>query len=170
VSTRDIKVLGVDTSLRSSGVGVVVAKGSKLVALEHGAIRTTQAARLSECLKKLHDGILEIIDRTEPEAVAIEGIFFCKNVKTAVILGEARGAVIAACASRGLPIYEYEPRRVKQAVVGHGSAEKEQVRKMVMTLLNLSEEPQEDAGDALAIAVCHIHSRTGIQALMPEQI
>lgn len=170
MSARDIKILGVDTSLRSTGFGVVVSKGSSFSAVEHGAIRVPQAAKLSECLRRIHDGIVQIIERTSPAAVAIEGIFFCKNAKTAVILGEARGAVIAACASRGLPIYEYEPRRVKQAVVGHGAAEKEQVRKMVMTLLGLSEEPQEDAGDALAIAICHLHSRTGIQALMPQDI
>jgi len=118
----------------------------------------------------LNEGVADIIDRTEPSAAAIEGVFYCKNVKTALILGEARGAAIAACAAKGLPIYEYAPRRVKQAVVGFGSASKEQVRKMVMTILALETEPQEDAGDALAIAICHLHNRTAHAALMPKGI
>jgi crossover junction endodeoxyribonuclease RuvC len=102
--------------------------------------------------------------------VAIEGAFFHKNAKTAMILGQARGVAIAACAARGLPIYEYAPRRVKQAVVGAGGASKDQVRQMVMAMLGLREEPQEDASDALAIAVCHLHNRTGHRALAPEPI
>lgn len=96
--------------------------------------------------------------RGKPDAVALEGGFFCKNVKTAVILGEARGVVIAACAGAGVPVYEYSPRRVKQAVVGFGNAGKEQVQKMVMAILRLDEKPHEDAADALAIALCHLHT------------
>ena len=111
-----------------------------------------------------------MMDRTRPEAVAIEGVFFCKNAATVVKLGEARGAVIALCAGNNLPVYEYAPRRVKQSVVGFGGAEKEQVRKMVMTLLALREEPREDESDALAIALCHLHSRTGVAALMAKPI
>lgn len=113
---------------------------------------------------------MEVIDRTRPDAAAIEGVFFCKNIKTVLMLGEARGVVIAACAVRGIPVYEYAPRRVKQAVVGIGSAEKAQVAKMVMTLLALREEPQEDAADALAVAICHLHNRSGCAELMPEAI
>ena len=114
--------------------------------------------------------MLEVIDRTRPEAAAIEGIFFCKNIKTVMMLGEARGVVIAACAVKGVPVYEYAPRRVKQAVVGFGGAEKGQVARMVMSLLALREEPQEDAADALALAICHLHNRTGCAALMPKPI
>lgn len=165
-----MRVLGIDTSLRSTGVAVVESRGSALVAVEHGALRTRAQAPLSECLKHLSLGVEEIIGRAAPEAVAIEGVFYCKNVKTSVILGEARGAVIAACARRGLPVYEYEPRRVKQAVVGFGAAGKEQVRTMVMRLLALRDEPQEDAGDALAIAICHLHSSTRHDVLRREPI
>ena len=170
VSKSAIRILGIDTSLRSTGVAVVAAAGSRMSAVEYGAIRIPQKLPLSECLKRLSIGIEDLIERTRPEAAAIEGVFFSKNANTAVILGEARGVVIAACAKNGLPVYEYAPRRVKQAIVGFGGAEKTQVRKMVMSLLNLTEEPQEDAGDALALAICHLHSRTGVSALMVKPI
>jgi crossover junction endodeoxyribonuclease RuvC len=154
-----MRALGIDTSLRSTGVAVVEALGSRLAAVEYGTLRPPAKAPLSECLWRLSDGVRAIIQRAAPDAVAIEGIFYCKNVKTAVMLGEARGAVIAACSGLRLPVYEYEPRRVKQAVVGFGGADKEQVRGMVMRLLGLRDEPQEDAGDALAIAICHLHNK-----------
>lgn len=165
-----MRVLGIDTSLRSTGVGVVDAAGSRLTAVEFGRIHNADRLCLSECLKRLDNGIREIIERTHPGEAAIEDIFFCKNVKTAVVLGEARGVVIAACAGAGIPVYEYAPRRVKQAIVGNGAADKSQVRRMVMRLLGMGEEPQEDAGDALAIAVCHLNSRTPVAALAPEPI
>jgi crossover junction endodeoxyribonuclease RuvC len=165
-----IRVLGVDTSLRSTGFGVVEVKGSRFTAVEYGTIKASRSLSLSECLHKLDTGIKEIIERSKPQAVAIEGIFFCKNVKTIMMLGEARGIVIAICAAGGIPVYEYAPRRVKQAVVGFGGAEKDQVAKMVMSLLGLREKPQEDAADALAIAICHLHNRTGCTALMPKPI
>jgi crossover junction endodeoxyribonuclease RuvC len=141
-----------------------------MAAVEHGRIRNPDGMLLSECLRRVDGGIREIIARTRPEVAAIENIFFCKNARTAMILGEARGVVIAACASAGLPVFEYEPRRVKQAVAGNGAADKSQVRKMVMALLALAEEPQEDAGDALAIAICHLHGRTAFAALAPKPI
>lgn len=165
-----MRVLGVDTSLRSTGIAVVEARGSSLAAVEYGVVATPQARPLSECLRRLHEGIGEVIGRASPDAVAIEGIFFCKNVKTAVALGEARGIVIGACAVAGLPVFEYPPRKVKQAVVGNGAADKSQVRRMVMAMLNLKEEPGEDAGDALAIAICHLHSNTRHAELAPRTV
>jgi len=165
-----MRVLGIDTSLRSTGLAVVEGRGSALTAVEHGRIHNPDRLALSECLRRLDAGIREIVGRREPEAVAIEDIFFCKNVRTAVVLGEARGVVIAACASAGLPIFEYAPRRVKQAVVGFGAADKSQVRRMVMAILKLTEEPQEDAGDALAIAICHLNNRTVHASLAPKPI
>ena len=140
------------------------------MALEYGPVKASRTLSLSGCLQNLYSAVTEVIGRTKPDAAAIEGVFFCKNIKTVLMLGEARGVVIAACAAHGVPVYEYAPRRVKQAVVGVGSAEKEQVAKMVMTLLALREEPQEDAADALAVAICHLHNRTGCAALMPEAI
>lgn len=164
------RVLGVDTSLRSTGFGIVETKGTKMSAGEYGVLKMPAKRLLSRCLGELSRGISEVIKTTQPEVVAIEGIFYCKNVKTAVILGEARGAVLAACAAADLPVYEYEPRRVKQAVVGFGSAGKDQVCRMVMSLLALREKPAEDASDALAIAICHLHNRSRHEALMPKGI
>jgi len=164
------RVLGIDASLRSTGVGIVEAAGNRLSAIEYGLLKVPARWPLSECLRRLHQGVSDLIDRCDPVAVAVEGVFFCKNVKTAVILGQARGAAIAACAAKDLPVYEYAPRRVKQAVVGYGTASKEQVRKMVMSLLALQEEPQEDAGDALGIAICHLHSKMGHPLLEPKKI
>lgn len=152
------RVLGIDTSLRSTGIGVVEAAGSSLrcVACDH--LKTSPAWLHSACLKHIAEGIDAIIEQCRPQSVAIEGAFFFKNAKTALVLGEARGVAIATCAVREIPIYEYAPRRVKQAVVGVGGAGKQQVARMVMTLLGLREPPQSDAADALAIAMCHIHS------------
>jgi crossover junction endodeoxyribonuclease RuvC len=162
--------LGIDASLRATGVGVVEAIGSRFRVAEFGVIRTPAGRRVSECLRRLDMELGDLIDRARPSSAAIEGAFFFKNIRTAMVLGEARGVAMAACARAGLPIYEYAPRRVKQAVVGFGSASKEQVQKMVMTLLNLGAPPQEDAGDALAIAICHFHSISGSRVFMPEPV
>jgi crossover junction endodeoxyribonuclease RuvC len=141
-----------------------------LAALEFGAIPFSPRLAHSACLAGLYDGIAGIIRRTSPQAASLEGVFFSRNLKTTLILGEARGVVIAACAAAGIPIYEYPPRTVKQAVAGFGGAEKEQVRKMLMARLGLAEEPQEDAGDALALALCHLQRSQGHAALAPEPI
>jgi len=156
-----LRVLGVDTSLRSTGIGIVEAKGRILRAVDYGTIKNPAKRIHSQCLDHLYQGIIEVIEKEEPSVVAIEGIFFCKNVRTAMVLGQARGVVLAACAAKCLSVHEYAPRRIKQALVGHGSAQKEQVAHMVKTVLGLDEIPQSDAADALAIAICHIHSSTG---------
>jgi crossover junction endodeoxyribonuclease RuvC len=165
-----VRVLGIDTSLRSTGVGVVEAVGSRLVVVEFGLLRNPATLPHSACLKRIGTGIAELIGRTRPTAAAIEGVFFSKNARTTLILGEARGVAIAACAGTELPVYEYAPRRVKQALVGFGGADKSQVRRMVMSLLALREEPEEDEADALAIAICHLHSRRGYAPLAPQPI
>jgi crossover junction endodeoxyribonuclease RuvC len=170
VAIGTTRVLGIDTSLRSTGVAVVEARGSVLAAVEYGALKIPAARPLSECLRRIADGLDDLIARAEPQAAALESAFFQKNARTAMVLGQARGVAIAMCARHGLPVFEYAPRRVKQALVGFGGAEKAQVRRMVMSLLALREEPQEDAGDALAIAVCHLHSRTLHPALAPKAI
>ena len=151
------RVMGVDTSLRSSGVAVVQARGAVLETVEYCVIKNPPARPVSRSLHHLAESLAEIIRRLQPDAAAVEGVFFCKNVKTALALGQARGVVLAACAGAGIPVYEYPPRRVKQAVAGYGAAGKEQVRRMIMALLRLQDTPHEDAADALAIAVCHLH-------------
>jgi crossover junction endodeoxyribonuclease RuvC len=105
---------------------------------------------------------VSLIVEYHPDAAAIEGVFFAKNVKTMMILSHARGVMIAQCARLCLPVFEYEPRRVKMATVGSGAAEKAQVQKMVKTLLSLPEEPQNDAADGLALAITHLHNHTRI--------
>jgi crossover junction endodeoxyribonuclease RuvC len=170
VSKPGIRILGIDTSLRSTGYGVVEAKGNSLSCVECGFLKTRPKWRHSECLKTIAEGIGAVIAGAKPDAVAIEGAFFFKNARTAMVLGEARGVAIATCAAADLTIYEYAPRRVKQAVVGVGSADKQQVARMVMTLLGLREEPQSDAADALALAICHIHSDRGIPGTENEPI
>jgi crossover junction endodeoxyribonuclease RuvC len=170
LSTQNPRALGIDTSLRATGVAVVEMAGSRYSVVEYGVLKNSSKLPLSECLIRLSRGIADVVERLHPTAAAVEGAFFHQNVKTAMTLGQARGVVIAACAGLGVPVYEYAPRRVKQAVVGYGSAEKEQVRKMVMSLLALDKEPPEDAADALALAICHLHNRTGHAALMPEPI
>ena len=170
VVPRTCRILGVDTSLRSTGVGVVEANGSRLTAVHYGTLRNPASRPLSACLLAIEDGIAELIAAHQPDAVAVEGIFYAKYARATLLLGHARGAAIAQCARLGLPVFEYEPRRVKQAVVGQGGAAKEQVQRMVKSILNLPELPTEDAADALAIAICHIQNRVRIQALGEEPI
>lgn len=166
----EFRVLGIDTSLRSTGMGVVAGRGSSLRALWHGTVRLPAQKPLSTCLLTLRNNVMATLDALSPAAVAIEGIFFCKFAKTALLLGHARGVAIACCAAAGVPVYEYEPRRVKQAVVGYGAASKDQMQRMMMGMLRLDELPAEDEGDALALAVCHLHNVTGVAALMPEAL
>jgi len=165
MSRESIRILGIDTSLRSTGVGIIEAVGSEMRAIAYGRIYNKPKVPHSLCLKHIFEQLTDLIEKHHPDMAAIEGAFFAKNAKTAMILGQARGTAIAACAFKGLSIAEHAPRRVKQAVVGTGRAEKDQVAKMVVRLLNLSEQPQEDAADALAIAICHYHQRA-----LPEEL
>jgi crossover junction endodeoxyribonuclease RuvC len=160
-----IRILGIDTSLRSTGVGIIEVKGSDLRAVAYGRIRNKPSDPHSLCLENLFNSISDLIDEHAPDCAAIEGAFYAKNAKTAMVLGQARGSAITACAKKGLEVTEHSPRKVKQSLVGTGAAQKDQVAKMVMRLLNLTEQPQEDAADALAIAICHYH-----QFALPEEL
>lgn len=159
-----MRIMGVDTALHCTGMGVIETAGQKVQAVEFGCIRNQAGRRLSDCLKNIFDQTVSWLDRTKPDEVAIEGVFFCRNVKTALSLGHARGAVVAACGGRSLPLHEYSPRRVKQAVCGFGGAGKEQITRMIVHLMALDRPPPADAADALAIAVCHWHASRGIQS------
>ena len=164
------RIIGLDISLRCSGLGVLERRAGRLVAVEYCLVRNKATLPHSACLLTLQRDLTALLERTKPEAAAIEGGFFFKNAKTAMILGEARGVVIATCAAAGVPVYEYAPRRVKQSLTGFGAAEKAQVAKMVVTNLGLSETPAEDAADALALAICHAQNLTGIVQLRPAPI
>ncbi len=170
MAVKPIRILGIDTSLRSSGVGIIEVKGSEMRALAYGRIRNKPSAPHSLCLENIFNSISDLIDEHAPDCAAIEGAFFAKNAKTAMVLGQARGSAITACAKKGLDITEHSPRKVKSAIVGTGAAQKDQVAKMVMRLLNLSEQPQEDAADALAIAICHYHQLTLPEELQAKKI
>ncbi len=160
---NNLLVLGVDTSLRSTGLGLVEYRDGATIGVAYDLIKNPPKRTLSECLLNIQKTLNEVLDEYKPDVVAVEGIFYSKFVKTTLILGEARGVVIAAAASKGLSVYEHEPRRVKQAVAGYGSATKEQMQKMVASMLNIPTLPPEDAADALAIAICHIQSFTRMQ-------
>ncbi len=156
------RVLGIDASLRCTGYGVVeILDSDKLRIVDCGVIRTTRQELLSECLRRLRGGIGELLSATQPAAVALESGFFHRNAKTAMVLGAARGVVIATIAEHNVPIFEYAPRQIKQAICGHGNAGKQQIALMVSQLLGLSvAETDDDATDALAAALCHVSLAT----------
>ena len=163
-------ILGIDPSLRSAGFGVIEVRGSEMRAVCHGHIKNPPTVLPSRCLVRIGDAVAKLIDEHKPEAVAIEGLVYVQNTRIAFTLGQVRGVVIAAAARADLPIYEYAPRKVKQAVTGLGGAGKTQVGNMVKVVLGLSGIPQADAGDALALAICHAHSCRGVQIKPPRPI
>ena len=160
-------ILGIDTSLRSSGYGILSVEGSRMRSLEAGCIHNAPKLPLSECLRAIHVRVAELIAQYSPDVLSIESVIYGKNAGTMLVLGEARGAVIVAASNAGVPVYEYEPRRVKMAVCGNGLAEKIQIQRMVKTLLGLEELPQNDAADALALAITHAHSNSVLNARAP---
>ena len=151
-------ILGIDPGSRITGYGIIRKEGNRLVHIDNGAIFTDTAADFPGRLKRIFDGLAAVIVRYSPDEVAIEDIFFANNVQSALKLGQARGAAIVAAVNAGLSVSEYSALQVKQAVVGHGKAAKEQVQHMVKVLLGLKEIPQADASDALAVAICHANS------------
>jgi crossover junction endodeoxyribonuclease RuvC len=153
-----MRVLGIDPGSRITGYGIIDKEGNRLVHVDNGAIFTDSHRDFPMRLQRIYRGLTEIIAQYRPDAVAVENIFFATNVQSALKLGQARGAAIVAGVNAGLPVFEYTALQVKQAVVGHGRADKQQVQKMLKVLLNLPEIAQEDASDALATAVCHAHS------------
>ncbi len=165
-----VRILGVDTSLRSTGIGIIDGYRREMKVVTYGIIKNAPKELHSACLWKINREIRALIEQYDPAVVAIEGTFFAKNAKTAMILGQARGAVLAACAEFNRPVYEYAPRLVKQSVVGTGRAEKEQVALMVQRLLKLAAPPSSDAADALAIAMTHLHQLHLPEALRVQPI
>jgi len=165
-----VKILGIDPSLRSTGFGVIEAQGNQLTAHCHGQVKNLATVLPSRCLVRIAETMLDLIARHQPDAVAIEGLVYVQNTRIAFTLGQVRGVIIAAAAKHDLPIYEYAPRKVKQSVTGLGGAGKNQVGNMVKVMLGLKEAPQADAGDALAVAICHAHSCRGIQVKPLKQI
>jgi crossover junction endodeoxyribonuclease RuvC len=159
-------VLGIDPGLASTGYGVVAHRGGRLVALDGGVIATAPGLALERRLAAIHEQLGALIREHEPDALALEELYFGQNVKTAFAVGQARGVVLLAAGQRGLPCAGYTPQQVKGAVCGNGRADKEQVARMVQALLSLSEPPRPDhAADALAVAVCHANGAPMADAL-----
>lgn len=149
-------ILGVDPGIAIVGYGIIECKGNHIKALDYGAITTDSKLLFPDRLKIVYDELIKIIDIYKPDDFAIEELFFNKNVKTAIKVGQARGVEILAAVNKNIPVYEYTPLQIKQAVVGYGRAEKHQVQEMVKILLNLDKIPKpDDVADALAIAICH---------------
>jgi crossover junction endodeoxyribonuclease RuvC len=165
-----MRVLGIDCGGQFTGYGVVEqTEAGALVCVAAGAVRLKTRDPLCERLLHVYREITSIIREHGPEAAAIEDIFYAANVKSALKLGEVRGVAMMTAAECGLPVYSYAPLAVKSAVVGSGRAEKSQVQFMVARLLNLPEPPQPaDAADALAIAICHLHTAATLAAMHPR--
>jgi len=155
-----MRVLGIDPSLSSTGFGIVDYTKNRYSLISYGTIRPSQRLSILDRIYKINSRIEELISNFKPKEVAIENLFYAKNVKTAITLGQVRGAIMVAVASSNCPLYEYSPLEIKKAVTGYGQADKNQVQQMIKTLLNLQEAKlRTDASDALATAFCHLNSR-----------
>ena len=165
-----MRVLAIDASLRCSGVAIVEADGGKQRALYFGVIQNKAALAPSSCLVAIRQQIADLINTHQPDCCALEAVIYVQSHKTAIALGAARGAAILAAAERGLPIYEYAPTRIKQATVGRGGADKNQVAFMVRAMLGLTETPQSDAADALAIGLTHLRAQQSVRLGMPAGV
>ncbi len=153
-------VLGIDPGLSMAGWGVISkGKTDRITPLDYGCIKTYPTTCLAERLKFLYTEVQNIISKYKPEIVAVEEIFFLKGSKVIATVGQARGALISAVAMNNIPVFEYNPRRVKIALTGYGSADKHQMQHMVKSILGLKEIPKpDDAADALAMAICHLNT------------
>ena len=152
-------ILGIDPGLATMGWGAISYDGVKPQILDYGALITPPDMPMPQRLMSLYDGVEELCRRFDPDDIAMEELFFCKNVTTAIAVGEARGAAMVAMRKHTNNLFEYTPMQIKQAVTGYGKADKKQVQQMVKLLLNLPESPRpDDAADGLAIAITHAHS------------
>jgi crossover junction endodeoxyribonuclease RuvC len=159
-----MKILGIDPGLRTTGFGVIHKHGAKLTYIASGTIKTPDAD-LPQRLKTILSGVSEIIRTYAPDCAAIEKVFVNVNPQSTLLLGQARGAAICSLVSADLPVAEYTALQIKQAVAGHGKAQKQQVQDMVQRLLLLSGTPSTDAADALGVAICHAHSGEALASL-----
>ena len=162
-----MRILGIDPGLQRTGFGVIEAEGSRLAYVASGPISTTEAPRgdLPLRLKIIFDGVREVMERYRPDCASAEIVFVNVNPQSTLLLGQARGAALAALVARGLPVAEYTALQMKKAIVGHGLANKAQVQEMVKRLLGLPSAPGRDAADALGLAISHAHAAASFAAL-----
>lgn len=163
-------LLGIDPSLRGTGWGVLHLEGGKPRGIAHGTIRCPASWEHSRCLLQIHQTLWDVLTTHPAEVCAVEGLFHARNLRTALVMGEARGAAIAAVARHGLPVFELAPRKVKLAVAGHGGAGKGSVARMVQRLLNLDSLPEPDAADALAIALAYSQEAGRLSLNPPRRV
>ncbi|MGD9569298.1 MAG: crossover junction endodeoxyribonuclease RuvC [Sedimentibacter sp.] len=152
-------IFGIDPGLAISGYGVLRYTGNKFEVLDYGAVTTESCQEFPKRLKIIYDSYIHLFDLYKPDAVAIEELFYNKNVKTAIAIAEARGVHLLAAENKSIPLYEYTPLQIKQGIVGYGRAEKRQIQEMVKIILHLESVPKpDDVADGLAAAICHAHS------------
>jgi crossover junction endodeoxyribonuclease RuvC len=168
--TKDAIILGIDPSLRGTGYGVIRIDKPHHMTLAQGTISCPSSWEHSRCLALIARTLREVIAQHHPTVCAIEGLFFAQNLRTALIMGEARGASLATVAESGIKIYELAPRKVKQAIVGFGGAQKMAVAKMVQRMLHLAAPPAPDAADALALALAHANESSRYSFAQPKPI
>ena len=165
-----MRVLAIDASLRNTGVAVIDGNGAQPHALYFGIINNASSLRSSSCLVAIRDRLAELIREHEPDCCALEAVIYVQSHKTAILLGAARGAAILAAAEHGLPVFEYAPRRIKQAAVGRGNAGKDQVAFMVRAVLGLTVTPIADEADALAIGLTHLRAQEAVRLGVPSGV
>jgi len=153
-----MRVLGVDPGSRITGYGLLEEKNRQIFFVEAGLIKPPEKMPFPRRIHKIFQGLVEILDRCAPDAMAVEDLFYAKNARSSLKLGHARGAVLVAAGQNDVSVFEYTPLEIKKSVVGYGRAEKEQVRSMVTIMLQLKQQVPLDASDALAAAICHINS------------
>jgi crossover junction endodeoxyribonuclease RuvC len=163
-------IFGLDPSLRGTGFGIIRLAKPFPQTLAHGTISCPAGWERSRCLAKIAQAVRDVLKRYQPEVCVVEGLFYAQNLQTALIMGEARGAALATIAEAGLEIYELAPRKVKQAIVGFGAAQKLAVAKMVQRLLRLPEPPEPDAADALALALAHAQEQGRYALTVPKRV
>ena len=158
--TEKTIILGIDPGVATTGYAFVKEKSKQTEILDYGVISTSAKQQFSERLKYIHRALTKLIKKFKPDVIAVEQLYFCKNVKTALMVGQARGVILLTAILNKLPLYEFTPLQVKQAVCGYGKADKCQVQNMVKVLLNLKQIPKpDDAADALAIALTYLQSK-----------
>lgn len=170
VTTSHQVILGVDPSLRGTGFGVIRLARPISTTLAHGTISVPPAWEHSRCLVKIHQTLRDVIAKHQPTLCVVEGLFHARNLKTALVMGQARGAALVAAAEAGLEIVEIAPRKMKQAIVGYGAAQKSAVASMVQRMLGLAETPEPDAADALALALAFAQGTNRYSLAQPKRV
>ena len=154
-----MRIIGVDPGTRRTGVGLIEASGNRYQLIHFEVIKVKETLPIAERLHFIYHALSQVIQEYKPDVLALENIFFGKDIQAMVKIGEARACAMLAASEHGINVVEYPPARVKQSVSGNGRATKEQIQHMIKTLLNMKEAPPSDGADALAVAICHLHTR-----------